>query len=156
MSEESQSLSFTYNIQGKPLEVMVGGEIEFVSEIEFTAPTSRNMKESSQLKQMLTRAMQEMQSKVADISEDVKAEVIAAQKESDAGIDGEMIIAALTASTVPLDEVLSIGYKLLVSGVGKVAGQKFSANMAEKLSLEELERMVGEYAVNFPLKSLLN
>ncbi len=149
MTDEAP-LSFTFQISGKALEVAKAGEIELVQEIEFTAPTSRNLKESSQLKQALSRAMFEAQEKAGDTT-------AAVSSGKDTKITGKDIMQALTFSSVPLEDVLAVGHKLLTSGVGTVAGGvKFNALMCANLSLDDMERMVGDYAVNFCLRSILN
>jgi hypothetical protein len=153
MSDETP-LVFTFQLRSAPLQVHKGGEVEFATEIEFSGPTSKNLTECSQLKQAISRAMVEVQ-KSADPEAVESAK--ASKGSGDSTITGEDLLQAVSLSTIPLEEVLAVGQKLVTSGVGKVLGDvKFSITMAQTLPLEELERMVGEYAINFPLKSLLS
>jgi hypothetical protein len=121
------------------------------------------MKESSDLKQATMKAMAEgaeMAAKLTNLDAgDIQAlrEEAAEKKDmGDVGITGEDLMQAVTASSVSLNDTLSVGLKLLTSGVGRISGQKFNSNMAADLTLDEIERMVGEYAINFCLKSILN
>jgi hypothetical protein len=153
MSEESSDqLTFTFQLND-PIKYGKGSEFVESSFIEFSSPTSRNMREASQLKQALSRAVVEAQSRASD-SDIKKATSEDAKKAED--ITGADIMQALTISSVPLEDVLEVGFKLLTSGVGRLGGEeKFNSNMAKDLPVDELERMVGEYAVNFSLRSFL-
>ena len=151
MSDEAP-LVFTFQLRSAPLSVHKGGDVEFATEIEFTGPTSKNLVECSQLKQAITRAMVEVQKQA-----DPDAVQSAKENKGSDSITGEDLMQAISLSTIPLEDVLSTGQKLLTSGVGMVLGDiKFSITMAQTLPLGELERMVGEYAINFPLRSLLS
>jgi hypothetical protein len=152
MTEESRELTFVFQLRGKPIEVMAGGETVLESEIVFASPTSKDLKEVSQLKQAVSRAMMEMAEKSVlkgDVDSDADTEKTAEN------ITGENIMQAVAVSREPLDVLLEIGRKLLVSGVGKVAEQKFSSTLMQQVPCDELERMVGEYIRNFILKSFL-
>jgi hypothetical protein len=150
MSEESE-FTFSFQLKGKALEVHKGGEVEHVSEIEFSSPTSKDLKEVSQLKQSLSRALMEIQERTAEKG----IEVDPGEAKGAEAITGSDIMSAVAISSEPLDGILEVGRKLLVSGVGKVAGVKFSSTMMQNISCDELERMVGEYCRNFILKSFL-
>jgi hypothetical protein len=148
MSEGSQELTFTFQLRGKPIEVHVGGENELHSEIVFESPTSKNMREVSQLKQSFSRALMEVQERNA-------GKTVSETDKTAEDITGEDLMQMAAISSEPLEHLLEIGHKLLVSGVGKVAGQKFSSTMMQDVSCDELERMVGEYCRVFILRSFL-
>jgi hypothetical protein len=146
MTEESQELTFTFQLSGEGIQVDKDGGQEWATEIEFRSPTSKDMKEVSALKQMFARAMMEVQEK---------------QSPSTTGggeggdVTGEMLMTIVTISHEDLGEIVAVGYKLLCSGVGTILGKKLNSTLLAKVSSDELERMVGEYAINFPLKSFL-
>jgi hypothetical protein len=70
-------------------------------------------------------------------------------------ITGEDLMAAVAISSEPLEKILEVGFKLLCSGVGKIAGVKFNSTLMQQVSVDELERMVGEYAKFFILRRFL-
>jgi hypothetical protein len=148
---DENELSFTFQLRGKPLEIARGAELALVSEIVFESPTSKDLKEVSQLKQALSRALMEVQDRSAGTAIEVDPDKVKDVTE----ITGEDIMSAVTISSEPLDELLEVGRKLLVSGVGKVEGIKFNSTMMQKVSCEELERMVGEYCRFFVMKRFL-
>ena len=149
-SSRDSDLTFTFELD-KPIEIHKGGEVRLISQIVFESPTSRDLKEVSQLKQAFSRGMLEIQERTAGKESDVDLDKVKAAGD----ITGEDIMSAMAISSEPLDELLEVGRKLLVSGVGKVDDIKFNSTMMQQLSCDTLERMVGEYCRFFVMKRFL-
>lgn len=159
MSEESQEMTFSFQLRGKPIEVAVGGEIELASEIVFESPSSRNLKEVAEVKQIFSRAIAEGQERILARDPGGSTEPEVQDKEEleaarEAVTTGELL-GIVQVSTQSFPDLLEIGSKLLVSGVGKVSGKKFSSTMMQNVPVEEIERMVGEYCNFFVMRSIL-
>ena len=149
-SRNGQKTTFTYTISGEPLSIHVGGtENELFHEIEFVSPSSKQLTEVVELKQYFSRAMLEG-SKIAQGRESAEGAKTAAD------IDGDDLMAAITLSHEPLKDVLTVGSKLLTSGVGKFGGKPFTKTMLERLDADEIISMIGAYVRNFIVASLLN
>ena len=128
-----------------------GNESE-TSFITFTAPTSKNRKECMFLKQSFFRALNSIPS-----SNKSAGDAVEANKE----FDGSDIITLFAMSSADLHEVCEVARKIFISGVGKMGGDgKLTGNLLDniedKLSTEVIQEMVGEYLVNFILRSSLN
>ncbi len=149
--------TFTFELS-TPIEVQIksadGGDTEYASEIVFKSPTSKNLKECAQLKQAFAKAMVEAGERATD---DSKAETD--KKVED--ITGSDVMQALSVSSVELEVVWERGMRLLTSGVGNVVlstgdDKPLSGTVMRNVSVDDIERMVGEYAVFFILKSFLS
>ena len=132
---------FQYSYKGKPQDAQF---------ITFKAPSSKNLKECSYLKQCFFRAAKENESTVNTVNrEEVKEEV---------EITGETIMMLFNASTtVDLDKVLLTSSSLFVSpGVAMIDGEtQLKQTHVENMGLEDLEEVTGKYLANFILASSL-
>lgn len=143
---ENAKTEFEYELTTQ-FDVMIDGQLEPAISITLKAPSSKNLTECSILKQSFFRSLPE--------SDDV--EVSADNKIED--MDGIDIMILLSMSTkVELGDVLTTAKKLFSSaGVGTVnENTKLTHDILSKVSIDDLEAMVGQYLVNFILASSLN
>ena len=130
------SKPFTYAMKGDELEATY---------ITLTAPTSKNLKECSFLKQSFFRAMSDLPDAKGD------------QDASKDTIEGDDVMVMISMSkSVALEEVLVVSRKLFSSGVAFVEGEvPLTGSLLNGMTMEDLEKMTGEYMVFFTLRSSL-
>lgn len=135
---------FEYELTSQ-FDVMINGQMEPAISITLKAPSSKNLTECGILKQAFFRALPD--------TEDVE--------DSDANIDdmkGEDILILISMSSdVSLSDVLITAKKLFSSkGIAQINGSTtLTSPLADKLSIDDLEGMLGQYLVNFILASSL-
>lgn len=117
--------------------------------IKLTAPSAKQLKHCTELKQAFYRAMHEMQKDNPD-----KGEV---EKTGDEKLTGTEIIQMLFVSeSVNMSSVLVNAIELLSSGVAMIDGEeKLTKPLIQEMSMDDLEGMLGVYLENFILRSLL-
>lgn len=122
-----------------------GEEVEGVF-IKLHAPSAKQLKECTTLKQAFFQAISAFQDREAPKTE----------TKDDANIDGEAIISALYMSDVDMVKVLLNAKELFVSGVALIDGEiKLTRPILDAMSQDDLEAMTGEYMANFILSSVL-
>jgi hypothetical protein len=116
--------------------------------VTITAPTSRNLTDMAYLKQAFFRSLPTDGAVDVDVEEDSNPE---------GKLTGEAIMTLITMSgEVDLGKVLLTGKELLTSGIALVEGEtKLTKPLADKLSMDDLSNMVGEFMANFILASVL-
>lgn len=134
--------SFTYELL-TPVPYALKGEQADGTFIELSAPTSREMAHVTALKQMFYRALP----KDGEQSD-----------EEDAGTDnltGETIMALIYTSEVDAHKLLLTAVELFKT-VGLIEGEtKLTKPIIDAIDLDDLEKMTGEYMLNFILASVL-
>ncbi len=113
--------------------------------ITLFAPSSKQLKHTTFLKQSFFRALNSLQG-------DSKAEESTEQPEMKAGD----LMAMLYMSDVDMNVVLLTAIELFKSGVALVDGeQRLTSPILDTMSQNDLELMTGTYLVNFTLASVL-
>ena len=130
-----------------------GAEVEGRT-VLLTAPSAKHRKFATPLKQMFKRAIMEQQ-------QSFSAEQIAAAKdeqktesEEDQKIDGESFIMILESTSADMCEAYDRFCSLLcgddkVEGCGSIEGTKLTQYLFDKLSMKDMEKLLGEYFANF-------
>jgi hypothetical protein len=134
---------FNYNLINS-LSYHSKGEAADAQFITFRAPSSRNSKECSALKQAFFRAL--------------PMEAQTTREVDNPDISGEDVITMIAISDVDLPEMLDIAKRLFTSGnnIALIDGEtKLTMNLLDQMSQDDLEGMVGSYMVNFILASSL-
>ena len=112
--------------------------------LELTAPSVNNRKRVAKLKQGFMRV-------INDLPETAKKE----EKKDNEKVKPEEILTLIQMGSIEYDEYIDIFVNLLTSGVCKIEGEVAMTQLiAEKISFEDMERLMGEYLVNFILVSL--
>jgi len=134
----------TYTLE-TPLEYAHKGDLQETTFVTLDAPTSRNMTECAALKQAFFRALPK------------SGEVEVESDGGDAELTGEAVMMLITMSPdVELSSVLVTGRELLSSGIAKLGGEeKVTKPILDKLSMDDLSGMIGDYMANFILASAL-
>lgn len=128
------------------IEYQSEGSTQTASMLELTAPSVNNRKRVAKLKQGFMRAINDLQ---GDKS------VEGGEKDKDHKIKPEEVLALLQMGSVEYDEYIDIFVNLLVSGVCKIDGKEpLTAIRVDNISFTDIERLLGEYLVNFILTSL--
>jgi hypothetical protein len=157
MSEKSYGFTFQLS---EPIEAVVGGETAYFTEVHLSSPTSRNMKEAAQLRQLVSRSQFDIAAKVTAMFGDASERADAAKEAKEAVdndsveelFDGDACLTALRASNDPYDVTLSIAKKLLTSGVATISKEpsiKLNTLHLNEMSLDEFENLVGAYCARF-------
>lgn len=129
-----------------PFDYSKGGEQLTAEFIVCTAPSSNQMKECAFLKQAFFRALPDGDSEASGEADPDDLDM--------SGSDVMMMIAQ--SDGVKLSDVLEVGWKLIGSGVALVDGeQKLTEPLIKKMSLDDLESLIGDYIVNFVIASSL-
>lgn len=129
---------FSYHHKGQPVAAVF---------VRLKAPTSRHRKECAFLKQAFYRALGD----AAD------GEAAADQQKKKAEITGQDVMDLISMSkAVALEDVLEGARKLFTTGVALVDGEeKLTGPLADEMSMDDLEKMTGEYLAFFTLRSSL-
>lgn len=128
----------------EPVDYQTGGENTKASMLELTAPSVNNRKRVAKLKQGFMRV-------INDLPETAKKE----EKKDNEKVKPEEILTLIQMGSIEYDEYIDIFVNLLTSGVCKIEGEVAMTQLiAEKISFEDMERLMGEYLVNFILVSL--
>lgn len=134
-----------YTLQDKTVLYAKDGDEVVAEFVQLTAPSSKQLKHTTFLKQSFFRALNSLQGS----ADKEKAEESPDMKPED-------IISMLYMSDVDMNTVLLSAIELFNSGVALVDGeQRFTKPIIDTLSQEDLELMTGTYLVNFILASAL-
>jgi len=130
-----------------PLEYAQKGEMLTGTFITLLAPTSKNMNECATLKQAFFRALPKSGSATMEVED----------SDQDSDVTGDAVMTMISMSQdVELASVLVTGRELLTSGVALIEGEeKLTKPLADKLSQDDLEKLVGEYIATFIIASAL-
>ena len=113
--------------------------------LELMAPSAKNRKKIAKLKQGFMRVVGELQNDKP------------AQKEEkgDHKVKPEEILALLQMGSIDYADYIDIFMDLLTSGICNADGStSLTVSMAESISFEDIEKLMGEYLVNFILGSM--
>jgi len=125
------------------------GEQYTASTLLCKCPTSKQIDKCARLKQAFYRAAAESAESASD-----KQQGDRAARDSD--ITAQDVLDAICQSSVDFGEVLSVGISLISSGIVLIDGQeKLTRGLVDKMSLDDLESLIGEYYVNFIVASAL-
>ncbi len=145
MSDTELNTEFKYVLKN-PFSYSKDGQVIDAQFIALTAPTSRTTTECAALKQAFFRAMGEQEGGDAD------------KVDPDFNIEGSDIMTLIAMSKgVDLPDVLDIGKKLFQQpGIALVDGEtKLGNELMNRMSVDDLEDMLGDYLVNFILAASL-
>ncbi len=124
------------------------GESQEGHSLTLTAPTVKARKKAAKLKQGVMRAVSSLQGDANIKPED---------KKSKEDIKPEEILALIQMSSIEYDEYMDIFIDLLCKGICKIEDEiEMTAQLADKMSFEDTEKLMGEYLINFILGSLGN
>lgn len=141
--------TFDFTLSG-PISYQATGENTQASMLELTAPSVKNRKKVAKLKQGFMRV-------INDLPETQKKEA-QEQAEKEKGKseapDPQEILTLIQMGAVEYDEYIDIFVSLLVSGICKIEGEVAMTQLiADKISFQDMEKLMGEYLVNFILVS---
>lgn len=157
--------TITYDLQD-PIEYAFEGETHNARIIVLSAPSSKNRNECFKIKQLFMRALKDQRSMRKEMSEaDLKRaeEAIAAKKAEkedgadEEGLDGSEVMQMIGMSSVSLGETVELTRGLLCVGSNAMVDNStaLTPTLADRLSLDDLEGVVGAYLAGFILKSVL-
>ncbi len=127
------------------------GNQEEGSFIQLSPPTGKNIKECAFLKQAFFQALPK--------ADAVTIESVTEKEENiDDVMTGEAVMMIISGSKdVLLSAVLAHARELFASGVAMIEGEvKLTKDLIDRMDLQDLEGMTGEYLSNFMLASSLN
>jgi hypothetical protein len=123
---------------------MEGSEQE-ASLLALTAPSVKNRKPAAKLKQGFMRAINEIPQNTAKET----------KPDKDQKITPKDVLALVQMGSMDYGEYMDTFIALLTSGVCMVEGKEpMTAPIADKIRLEDMERLMGEYLINFIVGSL--
>lgn len=131
-----------------PITYHSGGENKPTTLLTFYAPSSKNRKKVFQLKQGAKRAIKDLMSLFDGENK---------QSEGNEEPDGSAMLEVLQMSdSISYDDYVELFVDLVTSGVCKVDYSEvfLTARMVEDMTCSDLEKIMGEYLVNFILGSL--
>ena len=143
----------------QPVEYADQGEQVEGDVLVCTAPKGKNRKDATRIKQMFFRAMpslDEFSDEQKEAAEQRKAESDNSES-SDVEIDGgEVLFMIMQSTKVEYDEFIELGRKMISSGLCKVDGIKeVNSTVLDRLSVEELENLIGDYVAFFIVSSAM-
>lgn len=135
-----------------PIEMAVGGTMKSVDTVLLIAPSAGHQKHAGRLKRICASTM---------LKESRKTEGAAAgavAKDEDASklewSDMVNILASAGDDNDILDDVYRTFFRLLNAGCGTIEGEQITQSVFDSIAFDDLERLFGEYAVNFLMSSL--
>lgn len=136
----------------KPIKYHAGGEEVEGAFITLTAPAYKQMDKCVPLKQAFYRAA----AAIADDSEETVSETNASP--DDSVMTPEGLLSLFYQSNEDMVKIILYGVELFKSpGIAKMEGSvNITHKMIEEMSQDDLERMLGQYMVNFILASALS
>lgn len=138
--------TFDFTLQ-TPIEYHDKGEKKESTLLTLSAPNVKARKNAARLKQGIMRAINGIE---------VKGEID--QKKSKEDIKPNEVLALIQMSNVEYDEYIDTFIKLLGCGICKIEDSIVMTNtIAESIEdFEDIERLMGEYLVNFLIGSLVS
>lgn len=133
----------------EPIEYASGGEVVSGSKITFYAPKPSQRKKVMKLKQLFFQALPKTS------GTDVKAEK-PGDDDLDNEINGDAIIALVASSSADYAEFVELGRSLICDQNAKIDETVYLTTvLIDKVDVDTLESMVGQYIANFIVKSAL-
>lgn len=135
----------------EPIDYQAKGENTKSSLLELSAPSGKERKKAARLKQGFMRCINEIPD-----SDKQQAKELADKKDGTEKKETkpEEILALLQMGSIDYPDYLDIFVGLLTSGICKVEGDTpITSLIVDKISYEDLEKLMGEYFVNFILGS---
>lgn len=124
-----------------------GGELKTATMVSLKAPTMKSLKHAAAMKQGFFQAM----SAVKSDSVETKT-----SGDDDGEMNGEAVLALLYMSDIDIDAFFNAARELMKSGSAKLDDQvDLNDTLLNQLSVEDFEKLVGEFLVNFTLASTL-
>lgn len=124
--------------------------------LELTAPSVRHRKKAAKLKQGLMRSLGDTQQ--ASNESDVKASVDAIKEGGNTSYEAkahELLVVLQMSSSVKYEDYLEIFVDLLTEGICKMDGKEpMTKDIINKISFEDIEKILGEYLENFIVGSI--
>ncbi len=146
MIELKNEFDFKLN---QPLKYTAEGQNAETMSLILIAPSQKDGRLASKLKQGFMRAVKSLQKD--NVQQSQTAET------STSKISASEIVMMLYMSDVDVDEYKEIFNELILNGNCQLdSKQKLTRPLYEKLPTEETDRMLGEYLENFMMSSLLN
>lgn len=128
------------------MEFSHGGDMVTGNSITFYAPKPNQRKKTTVLKQMFFRALP----KSGDVATGD------ASPADDEDIKGKDILFLIAQSDADYPQFIEVGRSLVCDKVGKVDDVEYlTTSLADKLDIDTLESMIGEYVANFIVRSAL-
>lgn len=130
------------------------GEMKTASFITMTAPSFKQLKDVTPIKQALMSAITEVSADTS-IAEIAGKEAGPAEPAEADGIDAQTIMQLLYRWSGDLTAVMRKAESLFKSGAALIDGETMITNaLLEKMSLKDFEGLVGAYLANFIVPSL--
>ena len=122
-----------------------------------TAPKGKNRKDVTKLKQMFFRSLPDQDSASIEKAQAAKELKEEEASEEDISINGnEILFIVMQSAKVEYDDFIELGRKVLSSGCCSIDGVKeVNSTIIDRLSVEELENVVGEYVAFFIVSSAM-
>ena len=138
--------TFTFELE-EPVEYSHGGDLVEGSSITFYAPKPNQRKKTTKLKQAFFRALPTDPNQANENQE----------KDEDFEIGGAEILFLIAHSKeADYPSFIETGRSLVCDKVGKVDDTEFFTTVvADKLDIDTLENIIGEYVANFIVRSSL-
>ena len=136
----------------EPIKYQKDGANTEASMLELTSPAVNNRKKVARMKQGFMRVIGELPE-----SAKLEAKESADKKEDDEKekTNPREILSLLQMGSIDYADYVDIFVSLLTSGICKVEGETpITAHMLDKVSFEDIEKLMGEYFVNFILTSM--
>ena len=135
-----------------PIEYQAKGENTKASLLELSAPAANNRRKVAKLKQGFMRVVNEIPESAKQEAKEIVDKKEGEKKEETSPRE---ILALLQMGSIDYADYIDTFVGLLTSGICKVEGETpITGLMVDKISCEDLERLMGEYFVNFILGSV--
>lgn len=137
--------TFTFKLED-PVEYSSGGNMVEGNEIVFSAPKPNQRRKTTKLKQAFFRALP----KEGEEDPDKK-------KDEDTVIRGAEVLYIIAQSDIAdYPDFIETGRTLICDDVGKIDDiGVFNVTVADRLPIEVLEEIIGEYVANFIVRSAI-
>lgn len=128
------------------------GEREEATFVTLFPPTSKNLQECAVIKQMFYQAANDFSDGSSNDSDSDSDSA-----DSDSGdLSGDDLMQMFYASKIDINKLFLNCKELFKSGVAKLDGQqKLTAPLLDQIEIDDFEKIVGDYLVNFTLSSIL-
>lgn len=138
--------SFDFELP-EPIEYHVKGEVSLGNRVVFYAPKPSQMKRVTRLKQIFFRSLPKTDS-VKSVDRD--------KQDATDEITGDAILALVASSDADYPEFIEVGRMLICDRNAKIDDAEYlTTALADKLEINTIEEMVGQYVANFIVKSAL-
>lgn len=133
----------------EPIDYQAKGENTKASMLELSAPAVNNRKKVAKMKQGFMRVVNELPDSVKKEAGELQ------EKDKDEKATPGEILSLLQMGSIDYADYIDIFVSLLTSGTCRVEGEvAITSHMVDKISFEDIEKLMGEYFVNFILTSM--